>query len=31
VVRLAPPMTLTADEVEEALVALRGAIEEASA
>jgi 4-aminobutyrate aminotransferase len=31
VIRLAPPMTLTADEVEEALVALRGAIEEASA
>jgi 4-aminobutyrate aminotransferase len=31
VIRLAPPMTLTADEVEEALAALRGAIEEASA
>jgi 4-aminobutyrate aminotransferase len=31
VIRLAPPMTLTEDEVEEALVALRGAIEEASA
>ncbi|PRY40289.1 aspartate aminotransferase family protein [Umezawaea tangerina] len=31
VIRLAPPMTVTADEVEEALVALRGAIGEASA
>ncbi|MCS7483213.1 aspartate aminotransferase family protein [Umezawaea endophytica] len=31
VIRLAPPMTLTEDEVAEALVALRGAIEEASA
>ncbi|HEX6345956.1 aspartate aminotransferase family protein [Umezawaea sp.] len=31
VIRLAPPMTLTDDEVEEALVALRGAIEGASA
>ncbi|MET1076141.1 MAG: aspartate aminotransferase family protein [Umezawaea sp.] len=31
VIRLAPPMTVTADEVEEALVVLRGAIGEASA
>jgi 4-aminobutyrate aminotransferase len=31
VIRLAPPMTLTEDEVGEALAALRGAIEEASA
>jgi 4-aminobutyrate aminotransferase len=31
VIRLAPPMTLTEDEVEEALVALRGAISEVSA
>jgi 4-aminobutyrate aminotransferase len=30
VIRLAPPMTLTEDEVEEALVALRGAVEAVS-